>query len=163
AYAVAADAPVRWWRLAGEPLSLSSICYMEAGAPEQAVGVLRRYLALALKPEDAGEAYLRLGEALRQLNRRDEADDAYRHSLSYQECGAWYRGYGFRVRTRFAFQARNRLAESAIAQGRLDEAEELLTKNVHLLRFIPEATEAKETALFTLGELYYRQTAYRKV
>src|SRR5262249_3970341 len=61
----------------------------------------------------------------------------------------------------FSFRARNQLALSAIARGQLDEAEEKLRDNLKGLRFEPDA-EAKETTLFTLGDLYSRRKEYRK-
>lgn len=45
---------------------------------EEAVAALRRYLALA---QDEGNAYGRLGRALRMLGREEEAREAYRQGI----------------------------------------------------------------------------------
>lgn len=52
--------------------------YEKLGRWEQVVDELREYLALA---EDQGNAWGRLGRALRQLGRQQEARDAYRRGI----------------------------------------------------------------------------------
>jgi tetratricopeptide (TPR) repeat protein len=52
--------------------------YEKAGAWEEAARELRAYLACA---DDEGNAYGRLGHALRQLGREDEAKEAYRQGI----------------------------------------------------------------------------------
>ncbi|MGI9181353.1 MAG: tetratricopeptide repeat protein [Longimicrobiaceae bacterium] len=52
--------------------------YEKVGRWEEMVGELRRYLELA---DDEGNAYGRLGHALRELGREEEARAAYRHGI----------------------------------------------------------------------------------
>ncbi len=52
--------------------------YEKLGRWEQVVEELRNYLALA---QDQGNAWGRLGRALRQLGREQEARDAYRRGI----------------------------------------------------------------------------------
>lgn len=52
--------------------------YEKLGRWEQVVDELREYLALA---EDQGNAWGRLGSALRRLGRQQEARDAYRRGI----------------------------------------------------------------------------------
>ncbi len=52
--------------------------YEKEGRWEQVVDELREYLALA---DDQGNAWGRLGNALRRLGREDEARDAYRKGV----------------------------------------------------------------------------------
>jgi Flp pilus assembly protein TadD len=52
--------------------------YLNAGRPEAAVRELRAYLAAS---EDEGNAWGRLGAALRELGREEEARDAYRKGV----------------------------------------------------------------------------------
>jgi Flp pilus assembly protein TadD len=52
--------------------------YEKQGRWEDVVATLRRYLALT---QDEGNAYGRLGRALRELGRDDEARDAYRQGI----------------------------------------------------------------------------------
>ncbi len=52
--------------------------YEKVGRWEEVVVELRRYLALA---DDEGNAYGRLGHALRQLGRGEEAQEAYRQGI----------------------------------------------------------------------------------
>jgi len=52
--------------------------YEKLGEWEQVVRELQEYLALA---EDEGNAWGRLGNALRELGRDDEAKDAYRKGI----------------------------------------------------------------------------------
>ena len=54
----------------------------KAGEGEQAAAELRAYLSLA---DDEGNAYGRLGHALRQLGRDDEARAAYREGIAAAE------------------------------------------------------------------------------
>jgi E3 SUMO-protein ligase RanBP2 len=56
--------------------------YEKAGRWEEAARELRVYLTLA---EDEGNAYGRLGHALRQLGRDDEAKAAYRDGIAAAE------------------------------------------------------------------------------
>jgi E3 SUMO-protein ligase RanBP2 len=51
----------------------------KAGRWEDAAAELRAYLSLT---DDEGNAYGRLGKALRQLGRHDEAKEAYRQGIS---------------------------------------------------------------------------------
>lgn len=53
--------------------------YERAGAWKEAVRELRGYLAAA---QDEGNAYGRLGHALRELGREEEAREAYREGVS---------------------------------------------------------------------------------
>jgi len=57
------------------PLFGLALEYEKAGRWEEVVDTLRRYLALA---DDEGNAYGRLGHALRELGRDGEAREAYR-------------------------------------------------------------------------------------
>ena len=52
--------------------------YEKAERWDDAVAALREYLSLA---DDEGNAYGRLGKALRHLGREDEAKDAYRQGI----------------------------------------------------------------------------------
>ena len=52
--------------------------YEKAGRWEEMIAELRRYLALA---DDEGNAYGRLGHALRELGRDEEARAAYRQGI----------------------------------------------------------------------------------
>lgn len=51
----------------------------KAGRWEEAAGELREYLA---RTDDEGNAYGRLGKALRELGREDEAKEAYRQGVA---------------------------------------------------------------------------------
>jgi Flp pilus assembly protein TadD len=53
--------------------------YERAGRWEEMVGELRAYLA---RTDDEGNAYGRLGHALRELGRDDEAREAYRQGIA---------------------------------------------------------------------------------
>lgn len=52
--------------------------YEKAGMWEEAAAELRAYLA---RTDDEGNAYGRLGHALRELGREDEAREAYRQGI----------------------------------------------------------------------------------
>ena len=54
----------------------------KAGEWEETAAELRHYLSLT---DDEGNAYGRLGHALRQLGRHDEARDAYRQGIAAAE------------------------------------------------------------------------------
>ena len=56
--------------------------YNKAGRHEDEAAVLDRYVTTH---EDEGNAYLRLGEALRQLGRKDEARAAYEKGIGQAE------------------------------------------------------------------------------
>ena len=56
--------------------------YEKAGRWEDSARALREYLSLA---DDEGNAYGRLGHALRQLGRDDEAKAAYRDGIAAAE------------------------------------------------------------------------------
>jgi E3 SUMO-protein ligase RanBP2 len=56
--------------------------YLSAGDTEEGVRELQAYLAAS---EDEGNAWGRLGAALRQLGREEEAKDAYRRGIEAAE------------------------------------------------------------------------------
>lgn len=56
-----------------------AIEYLNEGRAAEAVEALRRYLA---RVEDEGNAWGRLGDALRTLGRDDEAREAYRSGIA---------------------------------------------------------------------------------
>ena len=56
--------------------------YNKAGRHEDEAAVLSRYVSTH---EDEGNAYLRLGEALRRLGRKDEARAAYERGIGQAE------------------------------------------------------------------------------
>ncbi len=52
--------------------------YLKSGRMEEGIGELNRYLEVA---DDEGNAWGRLGAALREVGRDDEARDAYRRGI----------------------------------------------------------------------------------
>jgi tetratricopeptide (TPR) repeat protein len=131
-----------------EQLWLAAACFIDAGEHVRAAGLLERFLAFNSKPERAGEGWYRLGEARRQLGSEPDARKAYRECIKHP--------------TAFAFRARYQLAQLAIKNGELDEAEAVLEQNLKLLRFEPDS-EAQEKSLFALGNLFYQRRNYRMV
>jgi tetratricopeptide (TPR) repeat protein len=115
----------------------------------RAAGQLKRFLDLKPPPPAArlGEACYLLGEAYRAMKEPEGAKSAYARCLLYE--------------TRFAYLARNRLAESALEAGDLDNAAATLTQNLRQLRFYGDA-EALEKTLFALGGLLYQRRDYRQ-
>jgi tetratricopeptide (TPR) repeat protein len=128
-----------------EYLWLSAKDYSEGKDYRRAVPVLERFVTLAGQPaERSGEAWYLLGQAQEQLKNPGDAEAGYRRCISF--------------RSRFAYRARFRLAETELARNNIDRASEMLKQNLTELRLHPD-DEALEKTLYTLGGLLHRQAA----
>lgn len=114
----------------------------EADRPVEAAGYHTRFIRMGRRQERLGEAWYRLGEALREQENKTAALQAYRNSINYT--------------TPFAYRARYRLAADAMARGDLDAAAEALEQNIQLLRLEPDP-EAQQMSLYALGSLLHQR------
>jgi tetratricopeptide (TPR) repeat protein len=121
-------------------------CFVEGQDPARAISVLERLLKLENPPERLGEGWFRLAEAQKALNNEDESQTAYKKCAEYPG--------------RYACQARYAMADAAIAQGNLDQAEKLLEENL-----TPTNKEidpqTKEKTYFALGNVHLQRRAFQ--
>jgi tetratricopeptide (TPR) repeat protein len=113
----------------------------------RATATLGQFLKADESTAHAGEAFYLLGEALRNLKRDDEAEQAYADSLNY--------------RGQFEFLARYELAVLRKAKGKLDEAKELLERNLQLLVSQTES-EVHEKTIAALADIDYDRKNLRE-
>jgi tetratricopeptide (TPR) repeat protein len=113
----------------------------------RATATLGQFLKADESSAHAGEAFYLLGEALRNLKRDDEAERAYADSLNY--------------RGQFEFMARYELAMLRKAKGKLDEAKELLERNLQLLVSQTES-EVHEKTIAALADIDYDRKNLRE-
>jgi tetratricopeptide (TPR) repeat protein len=113
----------------------------------RAAAALAKFLKADESTTHAGEAYYLLGEAFRNLKHADEAEQTYADSLNY--------------RGPFEFMARYELAMVRKGKGKLDEAKELLERNLQLLVSQPES-EAHEKTLIALANIDYQRGNLRE-
>ncbi|MBM4097336.1 MAG: tetratricopeptide repeat protein [Planctomycetes bacterium] len=114
----------------------------EAGRPKEAVSYFTRFIRMGRRQDRLGEAWYRLGEALREQDNKPAALQAYRNSISFI--------------TPYAYRARYRLAADAMARGDLDAAADALEQNIQLLRLEPDP-EAQQMSLYALGSLLHQR------
>jgi tetratricopeptide (TPR) repeat protein len=120
-------------------------CYREGQDFPRVVSTLERFVNL--RPiERMSEAWLRLGKAHQALHNDTAA------GLSYLRC---IESSGLP----FAYLARYQLALMARADGKLADAEEILTQNLDLMH--GETGEAHENSIFLLGDILFQRQKYR--
>jgi tetratricopeptide (TPR) repeat protein len=153
-YKVAAEANDKLAELSGVPLTqqgeykwASAQHYLAAGEKASALARLEQVVTLNLEPARLGEAWYRLAELYRALEKEASALAAYRKCLEYD--------------TRFSYLARYQLAMAALEKNP-DEAEAALILNIKLLRWDPDS-EALRPSLFALCNMLYQKRLYNRV
>jgi len=124
----------------------SAQCYLEGQDYTHAIRVLKEYLQNEPYRRHP-EALVQLGEAYLSLGRADEASE------HFQQC------IEFHPHDVAAYRARLLDSRTRLEQGNLEEAEELLQKNLVGELLTPEAPEWRNS-LFALGELLYVDRRY---
>ena len=114
----------------------------EAARPAEIADYYTRFIRLERRTERMGEAWYRLGEALREQDKKPASLEAYRNSINFI--------------TPYAYRARYRLAADAMAKGDLDAASDALEQNIQLLRLEPDP-EAQQLSLYALGSLLHQR------
>ena len=114
----------------------------EAEKPKETAGYYTKFIRMGRRQDRLGEAWYRLGEALREQDNKPAALQAYRNSINFI--------------TPYAYRARYRLAADAMARGDLDAASDALEQNIQLLRLEPDA-EAQQMSLYALGTLLHQR------
>jgi tetratricopeptide (TPR) repeat protein len=121
-------------------------CYRQAHDNKQAASVLERLVPMTLPDDRKAEVWFNLAEARRALGLKAEATTAYLNCANISS-------------TRFAYQARYQLAQDAIKDGKLEDAEGLLTQNLQSIN--PQVDQrAYQESLYLLADLLYRERKY---
>lgn len=124
-----------------DDLWISAYCLLQGQDYEQAVQLLRIYLANESR-RDRARALAILGEAMLALNRPEDA----LHPLN--EC------ITFHPDDPFTYRARITAAAAHLELGRRDEAEKLLRVNLEQSALTPRSVEWR-SSLYSLGKLLY--------
>lgn len=114
----------------------------EAEKPGETASYYTSFIRMGRRQDRHGEAWYRLGEALREQDNKPASLQAYRNSINFI--------------TPYAYRARYRLAADAMARGDLDAASDALEQNIQLLRLEPDA-EAQQMSLYALGTLLHQR------
>jgi tetratricopeptide (TPR) repeat protein len=139
----------------GEQTWRSALAFCEGRDQKRAVAALERFLKIGQAMEGGpggkfhgrlGEAWYRLAETYRTLDREDAALAAFKECLRFPG--------------RYAFRARFQLAKSFKVHGEIDQAEFTLKQNLKMLRDArqDQDAEAQEKTCFALGELYFEKS-----
>jgi tetratricopeptide (TPR) repeat protein len=139
-----------------EHLWQGAACFLQGEDYKSGAVLLQLFLERNPKPKPQeegrqGEGWFLLADAYRHLGQQEAAITAFKKCIEF--------------RTPYAYRAKYHLALAAIEQNKIDEAEEILTQNLHDLRHTDQNRdqEAYEKSLFTLGDLLYRRREYKKV
>lgn len=114
----------------------------------RAIAALIQFLTLHLPDERSAEAWYMLGTVYQASGNETEATRAYHHCIETRNSAP------------YAYRARYQLAEAAIRDKHLDDAEAILRQNLELMGIEPDA-EAHEKTLLKLAGLLYRRGDYR--